>query len=71
MGKIEEVIVNLPEDQIAFLQRVAASEQLSFTDVLRRAIEFERFLMEQSEAGNKILVEVGGRYKKLHEVLRA
>ncbi|MTV39568.1 hypothetical protein [Duganella radicis] len=40
--EITQVIVNLPSEQVEFLERVARKERLTFTDILRRAIDFLR-----------------------------
>lgn len=65
---MKKVTVNLPEDQVEFLQKIAEAEHLSFTDVLRRSINSERFFVEQAESGNKVLVEGAGQ--RIREVLR-
>lgn len=65
---MKKVTVNLPEDQVEFLQKIAEAENLSFTDVLRRSINSEKFFVEQAASGNKVLVE--GEGKRIREVLR-
>ena len=65
---VKKVTVNLPEDQVEFLQEIAAAEHLTFTDVLRRAINSEKFFVKQEDAGHKILVEEPGQ--RIREVLR-
>ncbi len=64
----KKVTVNLPEDQIQFLQKIAAIEDLTFTDVLRRAINSEKFFVQQESLGHKLLVEGPGQ--DIREVLR-
>lgn len=64
----KKVTVNLPEEQIRFLQELANSEHSTFTDVLRRSINSEKFFVEQEQLGRKILVEEKG--EKLREILR-
>ena len=64
----KKVTVNLPDDQVKFLQDLAARENLTFTDALRRSIGAERFFVEQKSAGRKVLVEDSD--KKIREVLR-
>jgi hypothetical protein len=54
---IKKVTVNLPAEQVAFLQQVAAEEDLTFTDILRRSISSERFFLDNEKANRKILVE--------------
>ena len=65
---MKKVTVNLPEDQVQFLQNIAAKEHLSFTDVLRRSINSEKFFVEQENAKNKILIE--GADNRIREVMR-
>lgn len=65
---VKKVTVNLPEEQVKFLQEIASKEDMSFTDVLRRAINLERFFVQQEEAGHKFLIEDKGQ--RLREVLR-
>ncbi len=64
----KKVTVNLPTDQVEFLQELAAREQITFTDALRRSIGAERFFVEQQTAGRKVLVEE--KDKRLREVMR-
>ncbi len=54
---VKKVTVNLPEEQVAFLQEMAARQHITVTDALRRAIETERFLSEQEASGSKVLIE--------------
>jgi hypothetical protein len=65
---IKKVTVNLPEDQIQFLQELAQKENITFTDALRRAINSERFFVQQENSGNKVLVEEVGQ--RIREVVR-
>ncbi|MDD5271425.1 MAG: hypothetical protein PHU14_01775 [Methylovulum sp.] len=64
----KKITVNLPEDQIEFLQQIASKENLTFTDALRRAINSEKFFVQQENAGRKILVEEPDRH--IREVIR-
>lgn len=64
----KKVTVNLPVEDIEFLQNIAKSDNRSFTDMLRRSINSERFFVEQEEAGRKILVEDNSH--RIREVLR-
>jgi hypothetical protein len=64
---VKKVTVNLPEDQVEFLQKLAAKENLTFTDVLRRSINSERFLVEQESKNRKILIDDGS---KIQQVIR-
>ncbi len=64
----KKVTVNLPEEQIEFLQKLAARENTTFTDVLRRSIRAEKFFTEQEDKGRKVLVEEHGQ--KLRQIER-
>lgn len=64
----KKITVNLPEDQVAFLQKIAESEHLTFTDVLRRSINAEKFFVEQQQNNRKILIEEAGQ--PLRQVIR-
>lgn len=64
----KKITVNLPDDQVAFLQGIAATEDITFTDALRRAINSEKFFVQQENAGRKILVEEAGQ--RLKEIER-
>jgi hypothetical protein len=65
---VKKVTVNLPEEQVRFLQDLAAKENLTFTDVLRRSINSERFFVEQEQGGRKVLVE--DKERRIREVIR-
>ncbi len=64
----KKVTVNLPEDQVKFLQDIAAKEHITFTDVLRRSINSEKFFVDQEAANRKILVE--DDKQRIREVIR-
>lgn len=65
---MRKVTVNLPDDQVEFLQQIAVAEHISFTDALRRAINTEKFFVTQERAHRKILVEEDGQ--RIREVIR-
>ena len=65
---IKKVTVNLPEEDVAFLQRLAAEQHTTVTAALRQAINTERFLHEQEASGSKILIE--DPKKRLMQVVR-
>lgn len=65
---MKKVTVNLPDDQVMFLQKLAADENITFTDALRRSINSEKFFVEQERAGHKILVEHDNQ--RIREVIR-
>ncbi len=65
--KIIKVIVNLPSEQVDFLENQATKEKTTVTDIIMRAIEVEKFFIKQAGENHKILVEDGG---VLREVVR-
>lgn len=65
---ITRVTINLPEEQVKFLKDIAKREHITVTDVLRRAINSEKFFVSQEEKGKKILVEGDGQ--NLMEIIR-
>lgn len=67
-SRVKKVTVNLPADQVSFLMQIADDENLSFTDVLRRAIKSEQFFVEQEGKGNRVLVEESGN--RIFQILR-
>ncbi len=64
----KKITVNLPDDQVEFLQKLAKQENITFTDALRRSISAEQFFVNQAAAGRKVLVEEPGQ--RVREVLR-
>ncbi|VFQ44396.1 CopG family transcriptional regulator [Desulfoluna butyratoxydans] len=65
---MKKVTVNLPEEQVQFLQNIAKKEDITFTEVLRRSINSERFFVEQEEHGRKVLVE--SENHRIREIMR-
>ena len=65
MADVKKVTVNLPSDQLAFLQAQASKENISVVDVLRRAIKSEQFFVDNESANRKILVEDGTRVREV------
>ena len=64
----KKVTINLPEEQVEFLQNLAKQEHITFTDALKRSINAEKFFIEQRNNGRKILVEEEGH--RLREIIR-
>nr|VFK39185.1 MAG: hypothetical protein BECKTC1821E_GA0114239_100431 [Candidatus Kentron sp. TC]VFK40238.1 MAG: hypothetical protein BECKTC1821D_GA0114238_100915 [Candidatus Kentron sp. TC]VFK54934.1 MAG: hypothetical protein BECKTC1821F_GA0114240_100623 [Candidatus Kentron sp. TC] len=64
---VTKVTVNLPTDQFEFLEKQAAKEDLTFTDVLWRAVNAEKFFVEQEKLGRKILVEEKNKILRIVE----
>ena len=64
-----KVTVNLPDDQVGFLQSLAKEEGITFTEALRRSIKSEKFLHENEQLGHKFLIE-DVKNNRLREVIR-
>lgn len=69
MSSAKKVTINLPEEQVEFLQRIAKRNNITFTEAVRRAITSEKFFVEQEDNGRKILVEEKGH--RLREIVRS
>jgi len=67
MSGFKKITVNLPTEQVEFLQQLATKEKVSVVDVLRRAINAEKFFADNEAANRKILIEDGSR---IREVIR-
>ena len=65
MSDFKKVTVNLPADQVAFLQDLALKEKISVVDVLRRAIKSEKFFVDNENSNRKILIEDGTRIREV------
>jgi hypothetical protein len=63
-----KVTLNLPEEDVRFLQEIAEKEHLTFTDTVRRAIKSEKFFVQQETSGRKVLVEEPDQ--RVREVVR-
>ncbi len=63
-----KVTVNLPDELVEELKRLASQRNLTVTQVLRQAIESERFLQDELEKGNKVLIE-DQKDKSIHQVI--
>lgn len=62
-----KVTVNMPEDTVDALRRLAFERQTTLTEVIRDAIATEQYLDEQVANGGKILIEA--RPKTIKEVV--
>jgi Ribbon-helix-helix protein, copG family len=49
--------ITLPEDMVAVLRELAAARNVSFVEVVRRAITVEKYLSDARNDGCRILVE--------------
>ena len=63
-----KVTVNLPDELVDELRRMAEERDLTMTQVLRQAIESERFLQDELSKGNKVLIE-NKKDKSIHQVI--
>ena len=66
-GAFKKVTVEIPVEQFEFLTNLAAKENITSGEALRRAINTEKFFVESRDAKKKILVEDGS---SLREVVR-
>lgn len=62
-----KVSVNLSEEVVKILQGLAALDDISVTEVIRRAIGQEKFFRQHVHRGGKVLIEHRGG--KLEEVV--
>ena len=63
--KLVKMSVNLPEDDLRLLRRLADKRGISLTHVLRQAIANEAFFDEEMAAGSRILLERNGRTREV------
>ena len=49
--------ISLPKDTVAVLRELAAARNVSFAEVVRRAITVEKYLNEVRNEGGRILIE--------------
>ncbi len=61
--------INVPAEVMTELKLLADKEAVSITEIVRRAISAERFLREQQEKGNQILILERGQTKATKVVL--
>lgn len=61
------VTTQILTEQVAWLEETAKRENVTPGDILRRAINTEKFFVDQETANRKILVQDGDR---LREVIR-
>jgi hypothetical protein len=60
-----KVTVNLGEEAVAAIDFIASERGITFVEALRRAIATEKFMTDETRAGNKILVKRGGRMSEI------
>lgn len=66
--KVTKVTLNLPDELVDFVKKIADKENITITNAIQRAINFEKFYVEQEHEGNKFLIE--GKDKKIREIVR-
>ena len=49
--------ISLPEDAVAVLHELAAARNVSFAEVVRRALTMDKYLTDARKEGCRILVE--------------
>ena len=59
--------IALPEDAVAVLRELARERNVSFAEVIRRALAVEKYLSDARNSGNRILVE--DREKLIQEIV--
>jgi predicted DNA-binding protein len=59
--------LNLPEPAVEALKQIAAKRGVTMAEVVRQAIATEKFLHDEVEKGNKILLE--DKDKRLRQVV--
>ena len=64
---LRTVTTQILTEQVAWLEETAKRENVTPGDILRRAIDTEKFFVDQETAHRKILVQDGDR---LREVIR-
>jgi len=61
-----KVTVNIPEDLMENVKRLAAEEGTTMTSVIQRALSLEIFLAAEEEKGSKVLLEdPNGKFRKV------
>jgi hypothetical protein len=56
-NSIRRLTVNLTEEDIQTLKRLAEAKGLTMTDTLRLALQTEAFIQERQQRGEKLLIE--------------
>jgi hypothetical protein len=61
-----KLTVNLPEDTVEGIRKIAEEKGMSMTETLRQVLDNERFLHDELKKGHKLLLE---KNKSFREVL--
>lgn len=59
--------ISLPEDAVAILHDLATDRNVSFAEVVRRALKMEKFLADARKQGGRVLIE--DAQKRLKEMI--
>ena len=57
MSTIVKTSMNLPKNELDELRAMAAAENISMADMVRRALSTEKFVRETVKRGGKLLIE--------------
>lgn len=52
-----KVTVNLPDDTVEAIKTIAEQNGTTVTEALRQVIENQRFLRDEAQNGNKVLIQ--------------
>ena len=52
-----KVTVNLPDETVEAIKSIAEKRGTTVTEALRQVIEGQRFLQDEMESGNKLLIQ--------------
>lgn len=58
-----KVTVNLPDETVATIKKISDERGITQTEVIRQAIENEKFFREQISQGSSVVVEHPNRTK--------
>lgn len=56
-AKPVKVTVNLPEDTVDAIKRIAEERGTTVTEAMRQVIESQRYLQQEIKQGSKVLIE--------------
>lgn len=62
---VSRLSVNINEDTANAIREIKASEGISATETIRRAVSFYRYLLDCRDVGDRILRESDGSYREL------
>jgi len=68
MSGVTKVTVNLPNEVIEQLKALAAANNTTLTDTIKRSIELNKYLTDREKEGGKLLIETPD--KKFQQIIR-